>query len=71
MLLPPEHQRQVPVNAIILEEARFVVEGLQNLEGTLMLFPSRVKVLFDTSAPNSFIAFKLLQDLGLVPQPLK
>ena len=41
------------------------------MEGTLTLFHSRVKVLFDTSVSNSFITFKLVQDLGLVPQTLE
>ena len=67
VLLAQEQYRQARVNAIIPKEAEFDIEGQQNLEGTLMLFYSKVKVLFDTSAPNSFIAFKLVQDLGLVP----
>ena len=55
---------------IIPKEARFDAEGQQNLEGTLKLFYNRVKVLFDTGVLNSFISFKLVQDLGLVPQTL-
>ena len=41
------------------------------MEGTLTLSHSRVKVLFDTRVLNSFIVFKLVQDLGLVSQTLK
>ena len=70
---PPNQgqQRQARVNAIIPEEAGFNVEEQQNLEGTLTLFHSRVKVLFDTGASNSFIAYRVVQDLGLVPQTLE
>ena len=41
------------------------------MEGTLTLFHSRVRALFDTGASNSFIAVRMMNDLGLVPQELK
>ena len=47
------------------------MEGQQNLEGTLTLFHSRIKVLFDIGASNSFISMRMMNDLGLVPQELK
>ena len=40
------------------------------MEGTLTLFSNRVKTLFDTGASNSFIASRVVRDLGLVPQDL-
>ena len=48
-------QGQVRLNAIILEEASFDLEEQQNMEGTLTLFHSCVRALFDTGASNSFI----------------
>ena len=41
------------------------------MEGTLMLFRSRTRALFDTGASNSFIAIQMMHDLGLVPQLLE
>ena len=38
---------------------------------TLTLFYSRVRALFDTSASNSFIDVRMMNDLGLVPRELK
>ena len=61
-------QGQARLNAIIPEEAGFDEEEQQNMEGTLMLFYSHVKALFDTGASNSFIAVRMMNDLGLVPQ---
>ena len=49
-------QGQARSKAIIPEEVSFNVEEQQNMEGTLTLFHSRVRALFDTSASNSFIA---------------
>ena len=61
---------QARLNAIIPDEAGFNVEAQQNLEGTIMLFHSQVKALFDTGASNSFIAVRIMRELGLVPQAL-
>ena len=47
------------------------MEGQQNVEGTITLFHTQVKVLFDTGASNSFVAVKTMCELGLVPQALK
>ena len=58
------------LNAVIPEAAGFDAEAQQNLEGTLTLFSNRVKTLFDTGASNSFIASRVVRDLGLVPQDL-
>ena len=55
------------MSAIILEEAGFDEEEQQNMEGTLTLFHSRVRALFDTEASNSFIIVRMMNDLGLVP----
>ena len=41
------------------------------MEGTLVLFHTQVRVLFDTGASNSFIAVRVMCELGLVPQTLK
>ena len=41
------------------------------MEGTLTLFHSRVRALFDTGASNSFIVVRMMNDLGLVPQELE
>ena len=41
------------------------------MEGTLTLFYSRVRALFDTSASNSFTAVRMMNDLGLVPKELE
>ena len=62
---------QARLNAIIPEGAGFDVEGQQNLEGTITLFHTQVKFLFDTRASNSFVAVKTVCELGLVPQALK
>ena len=62
---------QARLNAIIPEGAGFDVEGQQNLEGTITLFHTQVKVLFDTGASNSFVSVKIMCELGLVPQALK
>ena len=40
------------------------------MEGTLTLYTSRVKALFDTGASTSFIALRTVHKLGLVPQAL-
>ena len=55
------------MNAIILEGTGFNIEEQQNLEGTIALFHTQVKVLFDIGASNSFIAVKIMYELGLVP----
>ena len=47
------------------------MDGQQNMEGTLTLFHSRVRSLFDTSASNSFIVVRMMNDLGLVPRELE
>ena len=60
-------QGQARLNAIIPGKAGFNKEKQQNMEGTLTLFHSRVRALFDTSALNSFIAVRMMNDLGLVP----
>ena len=60
-------QGQARLNAIILREAGFNEVEQQNMEGTLTLFHSRVRDLFDTGALNSFIAVQMMNDLGLVP----
>ena len=62
---------QARLNAIIPEGAGFDAGEQQNLEGTLTLFNSQAKVLFDTGASNSFIAIKTVQELGLRPQALE
>ena len=59
------------MNAIIPEGACFDFEGQQNLEGTITLFHTQVKVLFDTGASNSFVVVKIMCELVLVPQALK
>ena len=41
------------------------------MEGTLTLFYSHVRALFDTSASNSFIVVRMMNDLGIVPHKLK
>ena len=41
------------------------------MEGMFMLFHSRVRASFDTSASNSFIAVRMMNKLGLVPQELE
>ena len=41
------------------------------MEGTPTLFHSHVRALFDTSASNSFIAIRMMNDLGIVPCKLK
>ena len=41
------------------------------MEGTLTLFHSHVPALFDTGASRSFIAVRVMHDLGLVPQALE
>ena len=64
-------QGQARLNAIILEKARFNEEKQQNMEGTLTLFYSRVRALFDIGASNSFIAVRMMNDLGLVPHELE
>ena len=61
-------QGQARLNAIIPRETGFNEEEQQNMEGTLTLFHSRVRALFDTGALNSFIAVRMMNDLGLVPQ---
>ena len=58
------------MNAVIPEEVGFNAEEQQNLEGTLTLFHSRVRALFDISASRSFIAVRVMHDLDLVPQAL-
>ena len=58
------------LNAIIPEAASYDDGEQQNLEGTLLLFNSQVKVLFDTGATNSFVSFKIVRRLGLIPQTL-
>ena len=59
------------MNAIIPEDASFNAEEQQNMEGTLTLFHVHARALFDTGTTNSFIANKIVKDLGLVPQELK
>ena len=59
------------MNAVIPEEVGFNAEEQQNLEGTLTLFHSRVRALFDTGASHSFIAVRVMHNLGLVPQALE
>ena len=58
---------QARINAIVPERANFNAQEQQNLEGTLTLYNSYAKVLFDIRATNSFIAHRVVQDLGLVP----
>ena len=41
------------------------------MEGTLTLFHNRVRALFDIGASRSFIAVRVMHDLGLVPQALE
>ena len=41
------------------------------MEGTLTLFHSCIRALFDTGASNSFIFVRMMNDLGLVPQELE
>ena len=62
---------QAQLNAVIPEEVGFNAEEQQNLEGTLTLFYSRVRALFDTGASRSFIAVRVMHDVGLVPQVLE
>ena len=62
---------QARLNAVIPGEAGFDEEEQQNIERTLTLFHSHVRALFDTSASNSFIAIRIMNDLGLVPQELE
>ena len=64
-------QGKARLNAIIPREAGFNEEEQQNMEGTLTLFYSRVRALFDTGASNSFITVRMMNDLGLVPQELE
>ena len=59
------------MNAIVPGEAGFNEEEQQNMEGTLTLFHSRVRALFDTGASNSFIVVRMMNDLGLVPLELE
>ena len=59
------------MNAIITEKVGFEAEEQQVIEGTLTPFNSQVSILFDTSASNSFIAIRIIQQLGLVPQTLE
>ena len=61
-------QGQARLNAIIPRESGFNEEEQQNMEGTLTLFHSRVRALFDTGASNSFIVVRMMNDLGLVPR---
>ena len=61
---------RVGVNAIIPPEAEYNEEEQNNLEGTLTLHNTRVRVLFDTGAMNSFIAIRTMQLLGLPSQNL-
>ena len=60
-------QGQIRLNAIIPNEVGFDEREQQSLEGTLKLFNSQVKALFNTGASNSFIAIRIVQCLGLVP----
>ena len=62
---------QTRLNAIISEGTGFNIEEQHNLEGTIALFHTQVKILFDTGASNSFIAVRIMCELGLVPQALK
>ena len=62
---------QTRLNTIIPEEAGFDAGEQQNLEGTLTLFNSQAKVLFDTGASNLFIAIRIVQELGLKLQILE
>ena len=55
---------QARLNAIIPEGVGFNVEEQHNLEGTLALFHTQVKVLFDTRVSNLFIAVRIMCDLG-------
>ena len=61
---------QARLNDIIPGKAGFNEEEQQNMEGTLILFHSRVRVLFDTGASNYFIVVRMMNYLGLVPQEL-
>ena len=61
---PPE---QAQLNDVIPKEVGFNAEEQHDLEGMLMLFHSRVRALFDTGASRSFIAVRVMHDLGLVP----
>ena len=54
---PPEQAR---LNPIIPTEAGFNEEDQQNLEGTIVLFHSQVKALFNTGATRSFIAVRIV-----------
>ena len=58
---------QACLNAIIPEGVGFNVEEQQNLEGTLFLFQTQVRVLFDTKTSNSFVVVRVICELGLVP----
>ena len=40
------------------------------MEGTTTLYSNRVKTLFDMGASHSFIAIKIIQKLGVIPQKL-
>ena len=48
------------VNVIIPRRARFDATEQRNLEGTLTLYNSRVPILFDIGATNSFIAHRVV-----------
>ena len=41
------------------------------MEGTFMLFYSRVRDLFDTGALNSFVVVRMMNELGLAPRELE
>ena len=58
------------LNAIIPEAVGCDEGEQQDLEGTLLLFNSQVRVLFDTGATNSFVSFEIVRRLGLAPQTL-
>ena len=60
-------QGQARLNAIIPEEVGFHEEKQQNIKGMLTLFHNRIRALFDTGASNSFIAVRMMKELGLVP----
>ena len=40
------------------------------MEGTITLYSSCVKALFDTGATHSFITVRITQKLGVIPQKL-
>ena len=69
------------MNAIIPEDAGYEETGYneaeyeeqpkqQVMEGTITLYSSRVKALFDMGATHSFIAVMIIQKLGITPQKL-